>query len=80
MRLIYPIASEKWIVKLDEGRENEVSRRKSPKRGNIVQLFDELVSFPRLLANPNFSLEVAFIQEEEVRYHDERKDGGVTAG
>ena len=73
VRLIHPIAREKWIVKLDEARENEISRRKSPKRGDIVQLFDELVSFPRLLADPNFSIEVAFIQEEEVRYHDARR-------
>lgn len=73
VRLIHPIAREKWIVKLDDSRENEISRRKSPKRGHIVHLFDELVSFPRLVANPNFSLEVVFIQEEEVRYHDDRR-------
>lgn len=73
VRLVYPIAREKWIVRLDEDRARETSRRKSPKRGDVVQLFDELVRFPRLLAHPNFSLEVAFIQEEEVRYHDPRR-------
>lgn len=82
VRLIYPIAREKWIVKLDENKQHEISRRKSPKRGSIVQLFDELVSFPRLLAEHNFSLEVAFIHEEEVRYHDPsrrwRRHGWVT--
>lgn len=61
VRLVYPIAREKWIVK-QSGAER--SRRKSPKRGALEQLFVELVSFPEVLASPNFSLEVLFIQEE----------------
>jgi hypothetical protein len=82
LRLVYPVAREKWIVKLaGEGRAPS-SRRKSPKRGAFEDLFGELVSFPRLLANPNFSLEVLLIQEEEVRRHDPtrawRRRGWVT--
>jgi hypothetical protein len=79
VRLVYPIAREKWIVKLRGGGK---SRRKSPKRGALEELFVELVSFPELLASPNFSLEVLFIQEEEVRHHDPtrawRRRGWVT--
>ncbi len=45
----------------------QLSRRKSPKRGSALHLFDELVSFPQLMADPNFSLHVLFIQEEEAR-------------
>jgi hypothetical protein len=32
-----------------------------------------LVSFPHLVAHPNFALEVLLIQEEEVRRHDARR-------
>jgi hypothetical protein len=67
IRLIYPIAEEKWIIRLKEGTTDEMSRRKSPKRGRVEDLFYEMVSFPWLLANPNFSLEVLMIKEEEVR-------------
>ena len=74
IRLIYPIAQEKWIVRLAKGSGNGVSRRKSPKRGRMEDLFWEMVSFPRLLANPNFVLEVLMIREEEVRrYEGKRK-------
>ena len=73
VRLVYPIPREKWIVKLAEDGQGEPSRRKSPKRGKIEDLFGELVSFPKLLADPNFSLEVLLIQEEEVRRHDRRR-------
>ena len=82
VRLVYPIAREKWIVKLAGDDLAVSSRRKSPKRGTVEDLFHELVSFPHLLPNPNFSLEVLLIQEEEVRRHDPsrawRRRGWVT--
>ena len=73
VRLVYPIAQEKWIVKLADDGKKQLSRRKSPKRGCVEQIFDELVSIPHLLAQPNFTLEVVFIHEEEVRRHDARR-------
>src|SRR5690349_3744789 len=68
VRLIYPIVQEKWIVRSANG-----NRRKSPKRGRLEDLFWELVSIPQLLSNPNFSLEVLMIREEEVRRYDGRR-------
>ncbi len=73
MRLVYPIAAEKWLVKLAKDGRAQPTRRKSPKRGTVEHLFAELVSFPCLLAHPNFSLEVLLIQEEELRRHDSRR-------
>jgi hypothetical protein len=70
VRLVYPIAQEKWIVKLAKNGTVCQDRRKSPKRGVLDHLFEELVSIPGLLSNPNFSLEVLLIQEEEVRRQD----------
>ena len=67
IRLIYPIAQEKWIVKLAKDDSSGVTRRKSPKRGRMEDLFWEMVSFPQLLSNHNFSLEVLMIREEEAR-------------
>ena len=66
VHLIYPIAREKWIVKLDSDGETVLSRRKSPKHGRAEQVFMELVNIPSLIHHPNFSLEVVFIREEEV--------------
>ena len=67
VKLIYPIALEKWIVKLARDDGSEAARRKSPRRGREEDLFWEMVSSPRLLTNRNFSLEVVMIREEEVR-------------
>jgi hypothetical protein len=74
LRLVYPIAREKWIVRLAKNsRGRTAGRRRSPKRGVLEQVFSELVSIPRLMANPNFSLEVLFIHEEEVRRFDGKR-------
>jgi len=73
VRLIYPIVQETWIVRLATGARGGVIRRKSPKRGRFEDLFWELVSIPRLLLNPNFSLEVLMIRQEEVRRYDGRR-------
>lgn len=73
VRLSYPVAQEKWIVKLPEGGQGQLSRRKSPKRGTVEDVFAELVSFPGLLGHPNFSLEVVLTHEEEIRRHDPKR-------
>lgn len=67
--LVYPIAQQKWLVKLD--RQGEIlERRRSPRRGRWEHLFQQLVFLPTLLKHPNFSLEVLLIQEEELRSDD----------
>lgn len=73
LRLIYPIVQEKWIVRLTGDRRGGAIRRKSPKRGRMEDLFWELVSIPQLLSNPNFSLEVLMIRQEEVRRYDRKR-------
>ncbi len=67
--LVHPIAETRYIVKLSED-ELATKRRKSPKRGAISHVLDELVSIPTLLNHPNFELEVVLIEEEEFRVHD----------
>ena len=67
LRLIYPIAQEKWITRLAKDDGDGVTRRKSPKRGRVEDLFWGIVGIPQLLSNPNLSLEVVLIKEEEAR-------------
>ncbi|MGI9648962.1 MAG: hypothetical protein ACR2OI_10620 [Acidimicrobiia bacterium] len=69
VRLVHPVAAEKWIRKIDDAGV-EVSRRKSPKRGVVADVCAELVSFPSLLSHPHLTLEVLLVQEEEVRRPD----------
>lgn len=72
VRLVYPVAREKWIVRESPDGSRVLSRRRSPKRGDVFGLFEELVSIPEIAARKTFSLEVLLIVEEEVR----RQTGG----
>lgn len=72
VHIVHPVAVEKWITKIAADGETFLSRRKSPKRGSCYDLFDELVSFPQLLLNPRFSVEVVLVKEEEMRCEDGR--------
>ena len=64
--LVHPIAIERWLILVDaEGAI--IRRRRSPKRGLALDLFDELVRIPGLVADPAFRIELPLIQEEEIR-------------
>jgi hypothetical protein len=67
VRLVYPIAVERWIVREGLGPSG---RRRSPRRGRLEHLFLELVRLADLPSHPNFSLEVLLIRDEEHRLHD----------
>ena len=69
VRLVYPIAKLKWITYVSK-EGNVLNRRKSPKRGKLVDLFYELVHLSYLVKHSNFSFEVLLIEEEEVRCND----------
>ncbi|WNZ28500.1 MAG: hypothetical protein IAX21_07495 [Candidatus Bathyarchaeota archaeon] len=69
VRLVYPIAKIKWIVYVSDAGEI-VKKRKSPKKGKITDLFVEMVHLPSLINNENFSFEVLFIEEKELRCND----------
>jgi hypothetical protein len=71
VHVIYPVAHEKYIIRQDEGGV-QLSRRRSPRKGQIVHLFQELVRIPALINHPNFTLEVVLVREEELRVDDGR--------
>ena len=77
--LVHPIAQDRFIIK--QGAQGTATRRKSPKHGSMFGIFAGLTSFPKLVAHPNFALEVAITVEEEVRVPDPRRNrrrGGWT--
>ncbi len=72
VRLICPVACERWIVKLRSEPWQKPNRRKSPKHAGCEGIFEKLVSIPELLAHPRFELEVVSTREEEIRQFDGR--------
>jgi len=65
-RIVYPVAAERRIVRVDEDGEI-VSVRRSPRRAGVVEVFDRLVAFPSLLTHPHLTVEVLLLREDHVR-------------
>ena len=82
--LVYPIAEARYIVKLAANGRNRVSRRRSPRRGRLIDVFAELVYAPELIGHKNLTLDVVFTREEETRVlhggKGRRRRGWVVAG
>jgi len=73
MLLVHPIAISTILDRADR------SARRSPKRGSIYQLLDELVSLPTMLDHPNLELDVVLHSEIKKQIHDpnlRRRRGG----
>ncbi len=70
MLLVHPIAVTTFLQR--PGKKP----RKSPRRGSILDLFDELVSIPTLLDHPNLTLEVVLCEVTAVQRADRRARRG----
>lgn len=70
VHLLHPVTFEKWVLQADATGTKVASRRKSPFRGQLTDVFEELVRIPELLKHANFTIEFPVIREEEVRCRD----------
>jgi hypothetical protein len=66
--LVKPIIARKQLVKLSRAGGRVVERRQSPKRGQLMDLFEELVHFTRVFPHRRLVLEVLLLEIEEWRY------------
>ncbi len=66
VRLVLPVTQRKTIVTLDEDH-NELRTSKSPRKGQLLDVFDQLVNLREFLGDANLSIDVLLIHVEEVR-------------
>lgn len=71
IRLVYPLPVERWVVRIG-ANQNLIRRRKSPKRGNVLDIFNELIYILPFIPEPNFLFEVITIKDE-ILYIDDGK-------
>lgn len=72
VHVVHPIAVRTTIVRIDADG-TVLGRRRSPKKGAPPDLFAQLVAFPRLIADPSFTLEVVLAEVEQVRRYEAGK-------
>ena len=66
--VVKPVIITKHLVKQSREGGGVVSRRRSPKRRTLHDVFEELVHFTRVFPHRRLTLEVALIEIEEWRY------------
>jgi hypothetical protein len=66
--LVKPIIARKVLVKMSRSGGRVTERRLSPKRGQLLDLFEELVHFTRVFPHRKLTLEVLLVEIEEWRY------------
>jgi hypothetical protein len=70
VRVVYPVAAEREIRRLDPKTEELVSTRRSPKRGDLYSVFDELVKATALIASRNVTVEILLVRTAEIKTRD----------
>jgi hypothetical protein len=68
VRVVKPIIASKQLVYLRRKGGKVARRRLSPKRGKLLDLFDELIHFTNVFPHPRLVLEVPLVEVEERRY------------
>jgi hypothetical protein len=73
--VVKPLIAAKTIVKQDAQGGETISRRLSPKRAGVLDLFHELVYFTRVFPHPKLVLETPLVEVDELRYpgHGKRR-------
>ncbi len=68
VRVVKPIVARKRLIKQTRRGGKVVSRRLSPKKGTILDLFHELIYFTRIFPHRNLTLEAPLVEVEEWRF------------
>ncbi len=66
--IVKPIVLRRTLVQRARRNGRVLYRRLSPKRGSVLDLFDELVYFTRLFPHPRLTVEMPLVEIEEWRF------------
>lgn len=69
IHILHPIPVVKWIIRQDI-KGTIISKRKSPKRGRAIDIFDELIYIPQFLLHPNLIFEILLTEQTEILRND----------
>ena len=72
LRIVKPILARKRVVTLTRKGGRVQRSRMSPKRGVLLDIFDDLVYFTSVFPKPRLTLEIALVEAEEVRVDRKR--------
>ena len=75
VRVVKPVVLARRVIRRARRDGPELSSRLSPKRGAVLDVFDDLVGLARVFPHPNLRLDVLGVEIDEVRIPRRRRPG-----
>ncbi len=75
IRIVKPVVMSRLVVRRSRRDGPDLSARRSPKRGELYDFFDDLVGVVRLFPHPNLDIEILGVTIDEVRVPRRRRPG-----
>jgi hypothetical protein len=63
------------VIRRDSAEGGDLGTRRSPKRGSLLDAFEELVGLARLFPHPNLRIELVGVEIDEIRVNRRRRSG-----
>lgn len=66
--VVKPIIATKTLLRQSERGGEVLKKRRSPKRGQLIDIFDDLIRFTRVFPHRRLTLDVLLVDVDEYRY------------
>ncbi len=75
VRVVKPVVVARRVVRREKPDGQDLSTRRSPKRGSLADVFDDLMGVLQVFPHPNLQIEVLGVEVDEVRVGRRRRPG-----
>ncbi len=75
VRVVKPVVLERTVIRRTCAQGPDISARRSPKRGALMDIFDDLVALAKILQDANLAIEVLAVAVDEIRTPCRRRPG-----
>jgi hypothetical protein len=79
LRIVKPVVLSRRLVQTSARGGSVLSVRRSPKRGSLVDIFDDLMGVVRIFPHTNLDIEILGVTIDEVRIARRRRPGYTVA-
>ncbi|MCR5324641.1 MAG: hypothetical protein K6E85_15400 [Lachnospiraceae bacterium] len=66
--IVYPLPVQKYVFNIDPETGSVITKRKSPKKRSIYDIFEEMYGIRDYLNDPNLHFKIVCLEAEEYRY------------
>jgi hypothetical protein len=73
--VVKPVIVARRVIRRDEPGGIDLGSRRSPRRGSLLDAFDELVGLARLFPHENLRIDLVAVEVDEIRVPRRRKPG-----